>query len=57
MGTKKDRGKIPLSMRLSRRLQHILNKNPVSSCWIIHQNMGNCAHQFSVLDNGTAAQE
>ena len=39
------------------RLQHIFLKNPVPPRWIIHQDMGHGAHEFSVLDDGGAAHE
>ena len=54
---KKDRGKPPLSNHLPCRIQHILNKYPIPTCRVIHQNMGHRAHQFSVLNNGAAAHE
>ena len=40
---------------LSRRIQHILNKYPVPSRRIIYQNMGHCAHQLAILNDGAAA--
>ena len=52
-----DRGFLPLSYLLSRRIQHILYKNPVSSRRVIHQNMSHRVNQLSVLDDGTAAHE
>ena len=42
---------------LCRRIQHIFNKNSVSSCWIIYQNMGNGTDQFAVLNNRWAGHE
>ena len=36
-------------------IQHIFDEDPVAGGWIVDQNMGNRAHQFAVLDNGTAA--
>ena len=52
---KKDRGQSPLSNHLSRRLQHILDKNPIPLRGIVYENMGHSANQFSVLDDRTAA--
>ena len=46
---------MPLSNRLSCRIQHILDKNPIPPRWIIHQHMGHRAHQPAVLDDGAAA--
>ena len=39
------------------RFQHILNKNPISPCWVIHQDVGYRTHQLPILYNGTAAHE
>ena len=46
---------MPLSNHLSCRLQHILDKYPIPSRRIIHQHMGDGAHQFAILYDGTAA--
>ena len=46
-----------LCFELSCRIQHILDKNPVPSRRIIDQHMGHRTHQFSVLDDWTAAHE
>ena len=54
---KKDRGDLPLSKTLCRRIQHILYKDTVSPRRIIHQHMGHRTHQFSVLNNRAAAHE
>ena len=35
-------------------IQHILDKNTISSLWIIYQNMGYGANEFAVLDDGAA---
>lgn len=50
-------GRLSLPIVLSRRSEHILNKNPISSCWVIYQNMGNGADEFAVLDNRAAGHE
>ena len=42
---------------LPRRVQHILNKNPVPRSRIVHQYMGHRTHKFSVLQNGASAHE
>ena len=42
---------------LSRRIQHIFNKDPVSSRRVIHQHVGHRTHQFPVLNDRTAAHE
>lgn len=39
------------------RFHHILNKYSVASCRIVHQHMGHCAHQFTILDDGAAGHE
>ena len=39
------------------RVEHILNEDPVPSGGIVHQNVGDCAHQASVLDDGRAGHE
>ena len=39
------------------RIQHVLNKNPIPPCRIIHQHMGHRTHQLAVLNDGTAAHE
>ena len=48
---------MPLSQLLSRRVQHILNKNPIALRWVIHENVGYRPHEFSILDDGTATHE
>jgi len=40
---------------LFRRIQYMLNENPVPHSRIIHQHMGHGADQFAVLDDGAAA--
>ena len=53
MNQKKDRG-IPAPIRLSRRLQHILNKYSIPSRRVIYQDMGYRAYQLAVLDDRAA---
>ena len=53
---KRQRNKIPC-LALSRCVQHIFDKNPVTSCRVIYENMGDGAYQLAVLDNGTSAHE
>ena len=48
---------LPLTFLLSRRIQHVLYKNPVTPCWVIDQDVGDGADQVAVLDNGTSAHE
>ena len=36
-------------------LQHILNKDTVAHCGVVHKDMGDCAHQLAVLDDGATA--
>ena len=48
---------MPLSFLSSRYVQHIFNKYPISPCRVIHQYMGNSAHQSAILDDRTAAHE
>ena len=48
---------MPLSKLLSRRIQHILNENPVAPGGVIDQHMGHGSHQSAVLDDGAAAHE
>ena len=40
---------------LPRRVQHILNKNPVPRSRIVHQHMGHSAYQLAVLNNRASA--
>ena len=40
---------------LPRRLQHILNKNPIPRSRIVHQHMGHGAYQLAVLNNRASA--
>ena len=35
-------------------VQHVFNENAVAGGGVIDEDMGNCAHQFAVLDDGTA---
>ena len=37
------------------RVEHVFNKDAVARCGVIDEDMGNSAHQFAILDNGTAA--
>ena len=52
---KKDRGKSTPVITLSRRIQHIFNKDPVSPGGVIHQHMSHSAYQLAILNNGAAA--
>ena len=36
-------------------LQHILNKNPISSGTVLHENMGDGPYEFTVLDDRCTA--
>ena len=36
-------------------LQHILNKNPISSGTVLHENMGDGSYEFTVLDDRCTA--
>ena len=54
--TKKDTPE-GVSLHLCHRIQHILDKNPISPRWIIHQNVGDSANQFPILYDGTAGHE
>ena len=45
------------SLILSRRIQHILDEDPISGVRLVDEDMGDGAHNLSVLQNGTAAQE
>ena len=40
---------------LPRRVQHILDKNPVPRSRIVHQHMGHGAYQLAVLNNRASA--
>ena len=40
---------------LPRRVQHILDKNPVPRSRIVHQYMGHGAYQLAVLNNRASA--
>ena len=42
---------------LFRGIQHILDKNPIPPCGIIHQHMGDSAYQFPVLNDRTTGHE
>ena len=44
-------------MMLSRRVQHILDKDPISSCWVIYQNMGHGSNDLPILNDRTSAHE
>ncbi len=39
------------------RIQHIFNKDSISSIWLIYQNMSNGADEFAVLDDRGAGHE
>ena len=45
---------LPLSNDSPRRVQHILNKYSVAGGGVVDQNMGHRAHQFPILNDGTA---
>ena len=38
-----------------RRIQHIFNEDPIPRIRAVYKHMGHSAHQFAVLDDGTAA--
>ena len=38
-------------------VQHIFDEDALATGWIIYKDMGHSAHQFSILNNGTAAHE
>lgn len=42
---------------LSRRVQHVLNKNSIAFRRVIDQDMGDGADEFSVLDDRATAHE
>ena len=42
---------------LFHRAQHVLNKNFITSCRIVDQNMGHSADEVAVLNNGAAEHE
>ena len=42
---------MPLSQLLSRRVQHILNKNPIPSRRIIYEDVSHRTNQFSILND------
>ena len=42
---------------LPRRVQHILDKNPVPRSRIVHQHMGHGTYQLTVLNDGTSRHE
>ena len=44
-----------LVLPIFRLQEHILRQNAVALGGIIYQNMGHCAHQLAVLQNGAAA--
>ena len=48
---------LPLSNSLSRRIQHVLNKDLISPRRIIHQHISHRAYQFPVLNDLTAGHE
>ena len=53
--TNKDRGKPPLSLFLSRRIQHIFDEDPVAFGGFVDKNVGDGADDLAVLQNGAAA--
>ena len=38
-------------------IQHIFDKNPVTSCRVVYENMGHRTHQLAVLNNEASAHE
>ena len=48
---------ISAPIHLSRRIQHIFDKNPVASGRIIYKDMGHRSDEFSILNNWAAAHE
>ena len=40
---------------LRRRIQHVFDKDAVAHCGIIDENVGRCADELAVLNDGTAA--
>ena len=40
---------------LSRRVQHVFDKDPVAGIRVIYKDMGDGADEFAILDDGTAA--
>ncbi len=48
---------MPLADSLSRRIQHVFNKDAVSLGGVVYQNIGHRPHQPAVLDDGTSRHE
>jgi len=48
---------MPLSIPLPRFVQHGIDRNSVSLARIAQKDMGHGTHQFTVLNDGTAAHE
>ena len=44
-------------LSLSRRIQHIFNKNPIPHGGVIDENMGHGPHNLPILQNGAARHE
>ena len=56
-GGRKRRGFARALFDLYDGLRHVFDKDTVVSCRIIDRHVRNCADQFSVLNNWTAAHE
>ena len=56
-GGRKRKGFAWLLFALYDGLRHVFDKDTVASCRIIDRHVGDCADQFSVLNNWTAAHE
>ena len=42
---------------LCRRVQHIFDEDAIAGSRIVYENVGYCAHQLAVLEDGTARHE
>ena len=51
MKSKKDKGKIPLSLLLCCSLKHVLYKYPISRSRIVDKDMRYSTYQFAVLND------
>ena len=45
-----------LSKFLACRIQHVFDEDAVATGWVVDQDVGDGADQFSVLDDGGAGQ-
>ena len=57
MKTQEERREQAPALRLSRCIQHILNKKSITFRWGVHQNMSHRSRQLAVLYDRTAAHE